>query len=309
MMVSIIVTCYNGEKYINRCINSLLNQNYKNYEIIVVNDGSTDGSLNELNKFKNQITVISQRNKGVAGAKNAGIKAARGTHIVFVDIDDYVERDYLSILANGIGDDMCCFSGYKNRNGNDDTIFNPGSKVINVLNDSDVMNTVIPRLTSGILKTSFVRDIMFDEECTVAYEDFLFQIKALSKLHKVKFVDGTPYIFVHNCDSVTHSLDDNKIAKRVCIYIHCIKEITLILKDKKVLQHLVSGGVNSTINYYANCRKRKRVIDNKAYSNSISILLEIKTFMDFKTRVVFFMQRHLPKLTSFLFLTVKRIKT
>ena len=92
--VSIIIPIYNAEKYIKRCIDTIINQTYKNIEIIIKNDGSTDNSINLINKYKNKdnrIIVINQKNAGVSVARNNGIKKRDGTYVMFVDIDDWIE--------------------------------------------------------------------------------------------------------------------------------------------------------------------------------------------------------------------------
>ena len=93
-MISVIVPVYNAEKYLKRCINSILNQSYKELEIILVDDGSTDQSLNICKCFADidtRIKLIHQENSGVAAARNAGIRLATGEYITFVDSDDYID--------------------------------------------------------------------------------------------------------------------------------------------------------------------------------------------------------------------------
>lgn len=94
---SIIIPIYNCSKYINRCINSILNQKYRNYEIILINDGSNDNSNIICDNYKEKyefIKVIHQENRGVSSARNVGINNAIGEYIVFLDIDDYLEKDF-----------------------------------------------------------------------------------------------------------------------------------------------------------------------------------------------------------------------
>lgn len=93
-MISIIVPVYNAEKYLNRCISSLLNQTYYNLEIILVNDGSTDNSkkiCENAAKKDSRVKVTNSVNEGVSLARNKGLKRASGDYVSFVDSDDYVE--------------------------------------------------------------------------------------------------------------------------------------------------------------------------------------------------------------------------
>ena len=101
---SIIVPVYNVEKYIKKCIDSILNQTYKNYEIIIINDGSTDNSSKIINNYKKnkKIKIITQKNKGLSAARNKGIKLATGDYILFIDSDDYIDENLLLILNKKI---------------------------------------------------------------------------------------------------------------------------------------------------------------------------------------------------------------
>lgn len=103
--ISVIVPVYNVEKYLKRCINSILNQTFKNFELILVNDGSTDNSLNICKNYKEKdgrIQLISQTNKGLSAARNTGLKYAKGKYVCFVDSDDFIEKEYLSLLLSNI---------------------------------------------------------------------------------------------------------------------------------------------------------------------------------------------------------------
>ena len=96
--VSVIVPVDNGEKTIKACIDSILNQTMKDIEIIVVNDGSEDGTESILESYKDNITVLSERRIGQGGARNAGIKAAKGEYVGFVDADDTIEKDMYRVM-------------------------------------------------------------------------------------------------------------------------------------------------------------------------------------------------------------------
>lgn len=104
-LVSIIVPVYNVEKYISECIESIINQTYKNLEIILVNDGSTDNSLKICNTYKDKddrILIIDKRNGGLSDARNYGINIARGKYFCFIDSDDYVDEKYVELLYKAI---------------------------------------------------------------------------------------------------------------------------------------------------------------------------------------------------------------
>ena len=100
--ISIIVPVYNAEKYLVKCLDSLVNQTKKNIEIILVNDGSKDKSIDILNEYKEKypdmITIISQENQGQSAARNSGIENATGKYIDFVDSEDYVSENMFEKL-------------------------------------------------------------------------------------------------------------------------------------------------------------------------------------------------------------------
>lgn len=101
--ISIIVPVYNVEKYIKKCIDSILAQTYKNYELLLINDGSTDNSGNICEEYRlkdNRITIINKENGGQADARNYGMEVAKGKYIIFIDADDYIDDNMLELLIN-----------------------------------------------------------------------------------------------------------------------------------------------------------------------------------------------------------------
>lgn len=114
--VSIIIPAYNIEEYIERCILSCINQTFREIEIIVVNDGSTDKTLDRINKLKskdNRIVVIDKKNEGSMEARKSGWHIAKGEYILFVDGDDYIHKDAVEILYNKAKKENCDVVCYK----------------------------------------------------------------------------------------------------------------------------------------------------------------------------------------------------
>lgn len=109
-LISIIVPVYNVEEYLPKCLDSIINQTYKNLEIIVVNDGSTDNSgkiCDEYGERDYRIMVIHKANRGVSSSRNIGIKNASGEYILFVDSDDEIEKDYVNVMARAVTNSDC----------------------------------------------------------------------------------------------------------------------------------------------------------------------------------------------------------
>ena len=106
-MVSVIISVYNVDSYIRRCLDAVLANTYKDFQIICVNDGSTDDTLNILMDYRDKdqrLEVISQKNQGVSAARNVGLEKAKGEYITFIDSDDWVEPQYLKFLVKAIED-------------------------------------------------------------------------------------------------------------------------------------------------------------------------------------------------------------
>lgn len=105
MLISLIIPVYNVEKYLSKCLDSLIQQTYGNIEIICINDGSTDNSLQILENYANKdcrIKIINQQNQGVSVARNVGIDNATGEYILFIDSDDWLELDAIKILYKNV---------------------------------------------------------------------------------------------------------------------------------------------------------------------------------------------------------------
>ena len=105
-MFSVIIPAYNAGKFLEKAVDSVLNQDFDDYELIIVDDGSTDNTLEICNtyaeKFKDKVIVITQSNKGLSGARSSGMKRANGEYLLFLDADDYIEPNSLSTLSDRI---------------------------------------------------------------------------------------------------------------------------------------------------------------------------------------------------------------
>lgn len=176
--VSIIIPVYNVEKYLDKCINSAVNQSLECIEIIIINDGSTDNSINIIKDYKdryNNIHLINQSNKGVSASRNIGIKNAKGEYIYFLDSDDYIDLNLakdLYSLAKLNNLDMIHFDA--------EVIYNNGFNEKN--NPYDRSKIIEPKIYSG---KSFFETVKQNKGyrasvCTYMYKNEFLRVKGLN---------------------------------------------------------------------------------------------------------------------------------
>lgn len=214
--VSVIVPVYNVEDYLERCLESLVHQTLKDIEIIAIDDGSTDRSSEILAKYKKYIKIITQKNSGVATARNSGLKVAKGEYIAFVDSDDWVSPTMYEDLYNKAKssdyDVAICKFQYA-----DEFKSWPGVKDINhdVLNLKDkkrYMISMYPVLWNKIYKKEKINNVRFKDG--VWAEDVEFLYRALSKIDTIGFIDTFEYYYFQREKSESRLFD-----KRVYHYI------------------------------------------------------------------------------------------
>ncbi len=147
-LITIIVPVYNVEKYLDECLKSLSCQTFPDYEIICVNDGSTDGSRRILTEWESRIPymrVIDRENGGLSAARNTGLETARGEYVVFVDSDDWVEPAMLSQLANEMnGIDIICFACRRTDNNSYDILKPESNKGWDYYNQHALESRIVP---------------------------------------------------------------------------------------------------------------------------------------------------------------------
>lgn len=201
--ISIIVPVYNTEHKIKKCINSIVNQEYKNIEIIIVNDGSTDNSLkicNEMANIDSRIMIINQDNLGVSAARNIALKKVTGNYVIFVDSDDYLEENSIQNIVNSLEDyDIVSFGYryiYECKKINVDFKYND-----RILNQDEAIKLLllnkifIGALWNKVFKRECIEKLLFDEDIKIG-EDLLFQYNALKNSTKIKIVNKIVYNYV-----------------------------------------------------------------------------------------------------------------
>lgn len=264
MKFSVIIPVYNAERYLKECINSIIIQTYKNFELILVNDGSTDNSEEICqNYIKNdkRIKLINQKNSGVSSARNVGIKESTGALILFVDSDDSLEKDAIQTIVNNFdNNDLLCY-GYKEvyRDYYNDVFSN------NNLNSKDLFlkSVYLTKEVGGYLwnkcfKADIIKKnkILFDT--TLHYcEDLVFVTEYLKFCNKIHYLNKTLYMYRMRKSSVSYNF-------------FCKKNITLLNSYKKLIDDNNDVEISNKLkyNYLISYYKLKKLIPKNFYINN-----------------------------------------
>lgn len=224
-LISIIVPVYNAEQFISRCIESILDQSHTNFELIIVDDGSTDGSwglINDYARKDDRVNIFHQENSGAGAARNTGLKKAKGEWIVFVDADDYIDKNFLSSLLPVRNDVDLVLCGYKSikRNGgfSISKLFNKEAPYSNhfIYTLKEIYHYTNMYIWCGPVCKLFSRNIISNNHIvfptdTNFGEDSIFVAKYLLYVNTIQFVESYFYNVVSNPYSLTANVNLDKL--------------------------------------------------------------------------------------------------
>ena len=301
--ISIIIPVYNASKYLKKCIDSIINQTYRNIEIICINDGSVDNSLEILEKYKekdDRIIIIDKENQGVSAARNDGIKSSTGNYITFVDSDDWLELDaidtlYKTLIKQQV--DVVRGNYYKNYNYDrsktiGETLDFNKTKLYTTDNDFGVK--VIDRLIDGRIQ-GYVVLLLIRRECVFAtslfikelklMEDLVFYVELLNNIQSIYFLDKPLYHYYINSNSCTQA---KEYYQRNMYNIEKVnKHLKRVLKNgkfynEKRIEKINTLHANSIIDSFFNMYKQsyktnlelKNTIEELLSNNEINLLLK-----------------------------------
>lgn len=215
--ISIIIPVYNIEKYIRKCLHSVLNQTYNNMEVIVVIDGTEDKSESIINEFSKdkRMVIIKTANRGLSAARNLGIKIASGEYIGFVDGDDWIEVDMYKELMCGIvkesADMALCNMSFVDESDNaigKKEYINPYvyngmiyNLMYNVIHDDNYV-------CNKLYKKELIKDIHFPEG--KYFEDIYIMYKIILKANKIAYINRDCYKYLQRDNSISHRKFDVK---------------------------------------------------------------------------------------------------
>lgn len=222
--ISIIIPIYNVAKWLPRCLSSVINQSYKNYEVILVNDGSTDKSEDICKRYlekDNRFRYFKKKNGGLSDARNYGLKFVNGKYVVFIDSDDFVEKDYLKKLYQRIKIDkselaICEYNIVENKKNNSVQKFNFPSNLKNI--DGRKLLTYIYQpdsVTEIVAWNRMYKRELFDKlsfQKGKYFEDEFLLVPLMWNIKKISLIREPLYDYVQRKGSITNtSYSDKKI--------------------------------------------------------------------------------------------------
>ena len=233
--LSIIIPVFNGEKFIKRCVDSVLNQSMYIDEIIIINDNSTDGTIEILEKNYSNLVNIKiinlKKNHGVSYCRNLGIEKSSGEYIGFVDSDDYVEVNMFEKMYNNAKDNnldicICNFvevnqqNRIKSKYKNNEEILERDKSL-----EKYLLNKISPSVWDKIFRRKILKNIKFNTKLIIG-EDILFCLEAFYYSKKTGFVNDYLYNYIQNDNSAVHT-----ISSKLLQYVDVIKYIPLQIEE------------------------------------------------------------------------------
>lgn len=210
--ISVIIPVYNTAPYLSRCLDSILQSTHQNLEIICVNDGSTDESLNILEQYRTldeRVVVINQSNSGVSAARNVGMKYATGQFISFIDSDDWVHPQYFELLISAIKDaDIAHCEMLRTSRWNTQAEVQDISsiEIVDAFGAAEKNST--DHVWGKLFRKEVVDGLRFEEHIRFG-EDKLFASIAIQRAQKIAIIENQLYYYFINPNSAVHTLEHN----------------------------------------------------------------------------------------------------
>lgn len=247
---SIIVPVYNTEKYVKRCLDSIKSQTFKDYEVIIINDGSTDNSSDIISKYSYK--VINQENQGLSMVRNNGVKEASGDYLIFLDSDDYIEKDLLEEINNSLSNnpDLVRYQ-IKEVFDNKDNI-NYEEIPFDNKNGVEAFKLItnyhfVENAWAYAIKREFYLKEKFSFKKGTYHEDFGLIPLVIIKSKIVNSINYVGYCYYQRDGSIMNSSDYSKTKKKVKDfynhYLYLTKEINKTKLDKTYFMSFISNSL------------------------------------------------------------------
>lgn len=297
--ISVIVTIYNIEEYLRECLDSILNQTYKNLEIILVNDGSTDSSgkiCEEYAERDARIKIVNKSNSGLCDARNWGLEAATGDLIAFVDGDDYILPDMYQILLDNLIDfqvdmSICSYEFFgeigieRPKLEKENTKKMSVLEVLSVLHTKDRIDFVVS--WNKLFKKELYEGLRYPERNVLDDEPVTYQLHW--RAGNVVFTNKRLYFFRQRNDSLTHTPSLRKyteyldsLLKRNCFFMNEVKDADLWKRDTLFCMEELCN-----IHFRKDCPKEKLVYYHKQYVQMYKVC-ELKKQLPMAKRLKYF---------------------
>ena len=274
--VSIIVALYNKKKYIKKCLKSLVNQTLKDIEIIVVNDCSTDKSLDIVKSIdEKRIKVINnKKNKGIGITRNIGVSKATGEYIGFVDADDYVEKDMYEKYYNYAKEnnlDLLTSDYFKIINNKKEYFKVDNFEITNIEKNNNIINLI----NYGPCNKLFKRDLIINNNIifsgTTKFEDVIFVAKAIRYSKNISYLNEAYYNYMIHSLSETTTVD-----KRTFDIFEVLDNVNDIYSNLYGTKELEYFNINEVTRYmlkqrYVSNKKEREIFIDSGYSYLYSI--------------------------------------
>lgn len=264
--ISVVVPIYNVEQYLRRCLDSILGQTYRDFEVICVDDCSPDHSWKILEEYEekySQVKVLTyEENRGLGGARDFGLSHAQGEYVVFIDSDDYIDRRYLEVYENAMDEHTDIVLGGYFR------VENEKIHEIKVKNSAD-SPWIYPSVWLRMYRKSFLDENGLDFRGIRSYEDGPFNIRCMLKNPGIKVIDYSGYFYVYNPMSITQNRDGKKMYEvYVKNYLGLKEDINegkrkLTEYNRQMLEYTLVQGL--TIAMVANIRRLPREDKRRLY--------------------------------------------
>lgn len=281
--VSIILPVYNVEKYLEKCLDSLVNQTFKDIEIIIINDGSTDNCKNIIDKYatkyNNLIKVITQKNQGLGAARNIGLKFATSDYIVFIDSDDYIQSNMVEEMYNKIlqeqADVVICGNNVVNEQYELISKTFPNKYEVYDFNTQMIFGN--PCVWNKIIKKVLLDDDSLSFRNNVWYEDIDFSFKLFLKSKKTCILHKNLYNYLLRQGSIMNS---NNLRKNLDL-IDAFNEIIMYAKRNNCFNKYYNEIEFLVINHlYISCIVRILMNNNSSKNEKNELLNVIFEYMD-----------------------------
>ena len=312
-LISVIINVYNAEKYIKKCLESVINQTYKNIEILIINDGSTDDTLKICKSYKDKrIKIITTENQGLSISRNVGIDNAKGNYLYFVDADDFILEDtveYLYKLLVKYNADVSttkCLEIY-----NYDYKLENKIEKIDVLNGIDYLNKILLSLDrctttwNKLYKKELFDDLRFEKRII---NDMALMYKVALRCNKFIFSNQIKYLYLRTPGSITgkhkpdRAMDMYKVGVERYEYIN---NIYPNLNENKIgLIHsivMVYNHNDKTVDDFLNKNNARKV-----FKKSYSFFKVLSSKLRKKEKIKIILYRISPKLERFIQKLIKR---